>query len=158
MFFGLNFLKKLLPFSKSVPSNIQIFIQKWNSYLYFGEKMLYLAGIRKSNGQIWHQHPQICLIAKFGAKWKSLNFGPKIPLICIYLGSNLKMLLSHLKPASSNLSCCKVWCKNKIPLIWDQKCLIWVFLDWNLKIILPYLKSTPSNFSNRKISWKNGNA
>ena len=29
-------------------------------------------------------------------------------------------MLSYLKSASLNLSCCKVWCKNKNPQIWDQ--------------------------------------
>ena len=50
------------------------------------------------------------------------------------------MFLSYLKSASSNLFCCKVWCKNKNSYIWDPKCLIWVFLGWNLKTILSYLK------------------
>ena len=134
---------------------MQSFMQKWNSYLYLGQNMLYLAGIRKSDGHTWNQRPQICLTAKFGAAKKNFKFGTKMPLICVYLGWNLKMLLSYLKLVSSNLSCCKVWCKNKIPLIWDQKCLIWVILDWGLKRILPYLKTTLSNFSNRKNLWKN---
>ena len=40
------------------------------------------------------------------------------------LGSNFEKPWSHLKSGSSNLSCCKVWCKNKNPQIRDQECLI----------------------------------
>ena len=46
---------------------------------------------------------------------------------------NLIILFSCFKSESSNLTCCKVWWKNKNPEISDQKCLIWVFLGWNLK-------------------------
>ena len=31
------------------------------------------------------------------------------------LGKNFEKLLSYLKLAPSDLSCCKVWCKNKDP-------------------------------------------
>ena len=33
----------------------------------------------KSYCHIWNQHPQICVIAKFGVKSKSLNLGQKVP-------------------------------------------------------------------------------
>ena len=62
-------------------------------------------------------------------------------------GRNFEKTLSYLKLASSNLPYCKVWCKNKNPLIWDQKCMMCVFLGWNLKILLSYLKSAPLNLS-----------
>ena len=43
---------------------------------------------------------------------KFLNLGPKIPYLGV-LGSTFEKLLSYLKSASSNLSCCKVRCENR---------------------------------------------
>ena len=37
------------------------------------------------------------------------------------LGSSSEKLWSYLKVAPSNLSYCKVWCKNKNAIIWNQK-------------------------------------
>ena len=62
--------------------------------------------IRKSHCHIWNQRHQICLIARFGAKWKSLNLGPKMPnlsifdqkcLTWVFLVTILKAVLSYLK-------------------------------------------------------------
>ena len=62
-----------------------------------------------------------------------------MPYISV-LGSNFEKRLSYLKSASPNLSCCKVWCKNKNPQIRDQECLIeyywagiwkWYCIIWN---------------------------
>ena len=80
-------------------------------------------------------------------KQKCLNLGPKRLylgifgqkcFIWVFLTRNalfgyfwariLKILLSYLKSAPSNLGNCKILRKNKNTKIWDQKCLIWVFL------------------------------
>ena len=45
--------------------------------------------------------------------WKKAYIWDQKCLICVFLGWNLRILLSCLKSASSNLCSCKVWCKNK---------------------------------------------
>ena len=80
------------------------------------------------------------------------------------MGWNLKIFLSSFKSASSNLSCCKIWCKNKNPYIWDQKCLILVFLGWHLKkliwnqhpeicLIANFAKKKMSKFRTKNVSF-----
>ena len=114
------------------------------------------AGIWKKHCDIWNQQPRICLAANFGKKQKCLNLGPKMHWV--FLGWNLKTILSYLESSPSNLSNCKILWKNENAYIWDKKCLIWVFLDWNFKKLLSYLKSAPSDLPNFKIPWKNENA
>ena len=89
-------------------------------------------------------------------KTKMRNLGPKMLDLRIW-GWYLKILLSYLKYASSNLYLCRVWCKNKNLQVWDRKCLTWVFLSWNLKIFLSYLKSAFSNLHCCKVWCKNKN-
>ena len=60
---------------------------------------------------IWNQRSQIYLVAKFGAKKLFLNLGPKC-LIWVFLGRKLKIILSYLKSAPSNLSNSKISRKN----------------------------------------------
>ena len=68
------------------------------------------AGIFKTYCLIWNQHSQICIIAKFGEKIKPLKFG-----YCYLgtLGLKLKIRLSHLKSASSNLFVLQISWKNE---------------------------------------------
>ena len=89
-------------------------------------------------------------------KQEFLNLGPKMHYLDI-LGFNFEKLLSYLKSVPSNLSNCKVSCKNKNAKMWNQKCLILIFFGWNLKILFSYLKSASSNLCNCKISCKNKN-
>ena len=63
-------------------------------------------------------------------------------------GQQFENLLSYLKLFPLNLSYSKVWCKNKNPEIWYQKCPSLLSFGWNLKVMLLYLESTPSNLSN----------
>ena len=52
---------------------------------------------------------EFALLQSFVQKIKILKFGKKFGT------GTLKILLSYFKSASSNLSCCKVWCKSKNP-------------------------------------------
>ena len=70
------------------------------------------------------------------------------------MGCKFEKLLSYLKSTSSNLSKCKVLCKNKNSKSWTKKTLFWVFLDWNLKKLMSYLKSAPSSLSKYQHSSK----
>ena len=101
--------------------------------------------ILKNYSHIWNQRPKFFLITKRNLRVKKSYIW----------NQNLEKLLSYLKLAPSNLSYCKVWCKNKSLEIWNQKCLIWVFLSWNYKITLLYLKSATLNLPNWNILWKN---
>ena len=49
----------------------------------------------------------------FCAKNKNSEIWDQKCQISVFCGWNLKTLMSYLKSASSNLSCCKVWCKNE---------------------------------------------
>ena len=84
---------------------------------YFWPKMPYLGifgqELKKKYCQIWNQHPQISLIAKFRGKTKMPKFGTKNSLFGYFWARILKILLSYLKPAPSNLSICKIARKNK---------------------------------------------
>ena len=60
-------------------------------------------------------------------------------------GLAFEKILSYLISASFNLSCCKVWCKNKNPEIWDQKYLIWIFFGLEFENNMSYVKAAPSN-------------
>ena len=128
---------------------------------------------------IWNQYPQIYLIAKCCEKTRTRTFGLEVQktivifristLEFVYLQNFTKKakmpkfslhftLLLHFKSTSLNLFCFRVWCKNRNPEIWDQKCLTLVFLGWKLKIIKLYLKSASSNLSTCKNFFKNENA
>ena len=111
--FGLN-SKKSLSYFKSVPWTC--LIAKFGAiiqFLKFGPYLGYFwVEIWKQFFHIWNQLSQICIIAKFCKKQKCLNLGPKM-LILVFLGWNLKTIMSYLKPAPSNLSNCKVLWKNK---------------------------------------------
>ena len=65
-------------------------------------------------------------------------------LICVFLGCNLKILLSCFKSAPSIWSCCKVWCKIKIFKFGTKNALFWCFCAGIWKKLLSYLKSAPS--------------
>ena len=75
---------------------------------------------------IWNQNPWICLIAKFCEETKMPKFGTKKCRIWAFLTKNalfryfwarvLKILLSYLKSASSNLSICKISWKKYLNL------------------------------------------
>ena len=54
------------------------------------------ARILKNYCHIWNHHPQICLFVKFHEKTIKPKFGTK-GLICVFLGWNLKIMLSYLK-------------------------------------------------------------
>ena len=103
---------------------------------------------------------------KFRGKTKMPKFGTKMPylgifdqkcMISVFLGWNLKTILSYLKSAPSNLSNCKVLHKKKC-LSFGPKMPDLGIVDWNLKTIFSYLKSPPSNLSDCKVFRKNKNA
>ena len=66
---------------------------------------------------------EFSLFQSFVQKIKILRFGTNKA----NLGLESYMLLSYLKPASLNLSCCKVWCKQQNLEIWDQNALFGYF-------------------------------
>ena len=89
-YFWVNFLKKLLSYLKSAPSNFLILITKFRKKkkqkcLNLGPKFgFFWTRIWKKYCHIGNQHPQICLIAKFRKKiQKRLSLGQKMP----YLGT-----------------------------------------------------------------------
>ena len=62
---------------------------------------------------IWNQHLRISLIPKFRKEAKPPKFATKNDLFGYFRARILKKLLSYLKSAPSNLSACKILCKNK---------------------------------------------
>ena len=82
--------------------------------------MYFWARIWKYYCHISNQRPRISLVAKFGAKTKILNFGPKMPCLGIFGQEFEKKLLSYWKSAPSNLAICKISRKNKNAEIWKQ--------------------------------------
>ena len=63
---------------------------------------------------IWNRHPQICLFAKLHEKAKMSKFWAQKCLFWMFLGCNLKTILSYLKAALSNLLNFKISRKNKM--------------------------------------------
>ena len=111
-------------------------MQKWKS-LNLEPKMPYLgkwgkwgliwlkafcAGIWKYYCHTWNERPRISWIIEFGAKMKIVKFGTKDTL---FLGCNLKNVLSCLRLTPSNFS------KSKIKIF---KYRIWLFLAWDFRI------------------------
>ena len=105
-----------------------------NKIFKFGTKNVLLGYFRTRTWEqychIWKHHSRICLAAKFPEKMKVPEFGTQNALfgyfwarisklwnqkylIWVFLGKNLKKLLSYLKLAPSNLSNCKILQKNK---------------------------------------------
>ena len=68
----------------------------------------------KNYDYIWNQHPRSCRNRKNCSKQKEANLVPKMPYLGI-LSCKFEKLLIYLKSAPSNLSKCKVLCKNKNP-------------------------------------------
>ena len=107
------------------------------------------------NCHILKQLPRICLTAKFCQIMKMAKFGTKNDLFGYFWTKNFlnlfgyfwagipKKLLSYLKLASLDLSCCKVCCKIKILKFETKNACIF-------GMILLYLKPKSSNLS----SWK----
>ena len=94
---------------------------------------------------------------KFGTKMPYFGIFDQKYMISVFLGWNLKTILSYLKSAPSNLSNCKVSHKKKC-LSFGPKMPDLGIVDWNLKTIFSYLKSPPSNLSDCKVFRKNKNA
>ena len=84
---------------------------KWNQKCLF---WVFLPVNLKNYCYIWNQHPRICRNAKNCSKQKKANLGPKMLYLGIF-GCKFEKLLIYLKSAPSNLSKCKVSCKNKSP-------------------------------------------
>ena len=87
--FVVGILKKLLPFSKSVPSNFPIceVSCRTKQYLHLGQKMMYLGILRQEFEKvivIFETNTlELVLSVKFSAKQKFLNLGGEMP----YLGN-----------------------------------------------------------------------
>ena len=111
VFSGYN-SKKPLSYLKSTPSNLSD-CKGWCKikFLKFGTKnvrfLYFCIGIWKYYCHVSNQRPRICLVAKFCSKIKILKFGTKNDFILVFLGWNLKKLLSCLISANSNLPDCK---------------------------------------------------
>ena len=91
-------------------------------------------------------------------KWKCLNLegggGGGWSLIWLFQDWNLKKKLAYLKSASLNLSCCKLWWKNKNLSICNKFCLICGFFSWNLKSICYISNQPPQILLNAKFHEK----
>ena len=113
-YFWARILKKLLPYLKSVPSNLSHckILQKNPKIFKFETKnalfWYFWARILKTYCHIWNQCPRICLIAKYRKKTKMPKFGAKNALFGYFWARIWKKLLSYLKLAPSNLSKWKI--------------------------------------------------
>ena len=117
---------------------------------YFG------AEIWKLYCHIWNRHPRFCLITEFHEitkipKFRTNNvlfgyfFLLKFQKKClvwvfwrkrlfgVFLGCNLKIILSYLKSAPYNFSICKILRKMKKSELGTKNVFLGTFLDWNLK-------------------------
>ena len=83
-----------------------IFDQKWLIWVFSGTVF------RKTIVIFEISTLKFVYLQNFPKKQKCLNLGPKC-LIWVFLGWNLKTILSYLKPAPSNFSNCKILWKNK---------------------------------------------
>ena len=126
------------------------YLGKWGKWGLIWLKA-FCAGIWKYYCHTWNERPRISWIIEFGAKMKIVKFGTKDTL---FLGCNLKNVLSCLRLTPSNFS------KSKIKIF---KYRIWLFLAWDfLKSIVIFEISIPEfkkceflthtvNFSTRSI-------
>ena len=96
---------------------------------------------------------KIVLEKSFVQKWKSLNLGLTISYSSNF-GPEFERNIFFFEISTSNLSACKLRCKNENSQIWDLKCFIWVFLGWNFQKLLSYLKLAPSDLYNIKVCWE----
>ena len=102
-YLGIFWLKKLLPFSKSIPLRFSIWEVscKNKKILTFRTKKALFEYYQK---RIWKNHCRICLIAIFCEKKKKGWIWDEKCLIWVFLGRSLKIILSWMKSAPSNLS------------------------------------------------------
>ena len=100
---------------------------------------------RKEYCHIWNKHPRFC----GNAKQKKIQIWHELCLISVFLNLNLKLLLSLLKSAPSNLSKWKFLYKTKKNQACNQSFFIWVALGYDFEKLLTYLKSAPSNLSKK---------
>ena len=153
--FGARTCCKLLSYFRLTPLNLANCNISWknekpkiltkNAYL-----DIFLAGISKQYCHIWNQHPQVCLIAKFGEKIKMSKFGTKNALFwcfwteiwkqCLQI-SNYHPQICLIVKSSENMRICK----------FGTKILIFVFLGSNFKKLLSYLKLAPFYLLNWEI-------
>ena len=119
---------------------------------YFG---IFGLEVGKNYCHIWNQHPQICLVANFAKKKKSLNFGPK-------------MCDSGIFGLEFEKKYCQIWNQHpricliakyleimKMPKFGTKSVFLGYFLARILKKLLSYLKLAPSILSISENSRKN---
>ena len=130
---------------------MRIFMQK-QKILAFRTKTVFFGyfrtGIRKSHFHIWNQRPRICLIVTYGAKWKSLNLGPKMTDLHIFrveLENTIvlfEICVLKFVLLQSLVQNQKTWKKRKCLNLGPKMHYLGI-LGKNLKTILSYLKSKP---------------
>ena len=128
---------------------------------FFGQEL------KKKLCQIWNQHNQICLFAKFHEKTKMPKFGTKDSLFG-YFWARILESYSHIW--NQHLLICliaKFWEETKMlkfgikndlfEYFWPKMPYLDIFGLEFLKKLLSYLKSAPLNLPNCKILWNNEN-
>ena len=131
--------------------------------------MYFWARIWKYYCHISNQRPRISLVAKFGAKTKILNFGPKNALFGYFWA---RILESYCHVLNQHLRICVIpkFCEETKMLrfgtknaffeyFWPKNLYLVIFgLEIKKKKLLSYLKSAPLNLCNCKTLWNNKNA
>ena len=151
--------------------NAKICDQKCHFLIFLNKNVVfwYFWAIISKNLLSYLKSASISLFAKFHERNKNGLIWNQKCLIWVFLGWNLKTILSYLKFRHPRICViAKFRGKNKNAEIWDQKCLIryfWPRMSYLgifgyefLKKLLSYLKSAPSNLSNCKSLRKNKNA
>ena len=99
-----------LPLKFDYLQNFMLKQKFWTDSAWFG---YFCAGIWKWYCHIWNQHSPICLIAKFFVKIKMPRLWTQKCVIWVFVGCNLKTILSYLKSARSSLSNEKFFGKSR---------------------------------------------